>query len=496
MRTREYEYSMKKFAVVLNFAFGLLLCLPLFLVGCGQNAEKLSSYQISATYDDDAKSLQCAQSVEYVNSSDNVLNEVCFFLYANAFDEGQKVVSTSYTTRAYPNGESFGNIEFSSVEVGGTVAQFSISESGAILTVALVEELFPNEAVTIDMEFCVNLANIRHRLGYGNSTVNFGNFFPIACVYENGFVKNEFATNGDPFYSDVSNFEVEITYPQSFTLASTSEVTAESSNAGEVTATISAPKVRDFCFVLSEKFEKISADADGVTVNYYFYDDDNAQAHLETAVKAVETFGELFGKYPYSQLSVVKNDFCFGGMEYPNLVMIADDLDAETVDYVIVHEIAHQWWYGVVGNNEFTDAWVDEGLTEFSCALFYEKNSEYGLQYSVIMENARATYQNFVRIFVSIYGQCDESMDRNLNQFATEPEYVNCTYTKGMLLFDCVRSSMSDRKFFKCLRDYFEDYSFKNSSSERLIESFSKSAGINLEGLFKSWTNGTVKIGI
>ena len=86
-------------------------------------------------------------------------------------------------------------------------------------------------------------------------------------------------------------------------------------------------------------------------------------------------------------------------------------------------------------------------------------------------------------------------MNRNLSQFATEPEYVNCTYTKGMLLFDCIRNTMSERKFFNCLKDYFKQYSFKNSSAEKLIESFSKSAHINLESFFKAWIEGTVKVG-
>ncbi len=483
---------MKKIALLLV----MVICLPFFLVGCGTSEESLNSYQISAVYDDSSKSLQVTEVVEYVNNTNNVLSEVCFFVYANAFAEGQKVVSTSYNTRAYPNGISYGNLELFSVTESGQNATYSFSKDGAILTVELAEELYPDEVVSIELEFCVNLANIRHRLGYGNSTINFGNFFPIVCVYENGFVKNGFSANGDPFYSDVSNFQVEITYPQGYTIACTGEVESEIESNGVVTVSCSANKVRDFCFVLSEKFKVISTQVNGVTVKYYYYDDEDAQVHLETAVKAITTFSELFGNYPYSQLSVVKNDFCFGGMEYPNLVMIADDLEGNDVDYVIVHEIAHQWWYGVVGNNEYTNAWVDEGLTEYSCALFYEINEEYGLKYDTIMENATAMYQNFVRIFSSIYGECDESMNRNLSEYATEPEYVNCTYTKGMLLFDCIRSTMSDSKFFKCLKEYYEEYAYKNSSAQKLIESFSSSANINLSSLFASWIDGTVKIGV
>ncbi len=476
----------------------ILFAIPLFVFGCATTEnEILNSYTIVATYDDENKNLDCMQEVCYVNDSENSLSEVCFFLYPNAFAEGKKVVSTSYTVKAYPNGESYGNIEFASIQIDGADAEYEINESGSVLTVKLPSNLYPNETITIAMEYTVNLANIRHRLGYGDSTVNFGNFFPIACVYDDGFVMNDFATNGDPFYSDVANFDVTIIYPNNFILASTGEQTSTTDDGSTKTTVCKAENVRDFCFVLSEKFEVLTATVGDVEINYFYYDDENAQAHLETAVMAVETFSELFGEYPYSQLSVVKNDFCFGGMEYPNLVMIADDLaDEETIVYVIVHEIAHQWWYGVVGNNEYTDAWIDEGLTEYSCALFFEINAEYGLEYDTIMQNAMATYQNFVRIFKSIYGQLDESMNRNLSEYATEPEYVNITYTKGMLLFDSLRSMMSDRKFFACLKNYFEEYAFENSSAEKLIESFSKTASTNLESFFQSWIDGSVLIGV
>ena len=79
------------------------------------------------------------------------------------------------------------------------------------------------------------------------------------------------------------------------------------------------------------------------------------------------------------------------------------------------------------------------------------------MNYASIMDNARSSYKKFVEIYTKIIGDVDESLNRSLSQFATEPEYVNCVYTKGMLLFDSVRNSMSDKKFFQCLKNYFED---------------------------------------
>lgn len=466
----------------------ICLILPFILVGCGKTQENLTTYKIAGIYDENSHTLTCTQEVEYVNNSDNSLSSVKFFLYPNSFKE--VAVSSAYLERAYPNGESFGNINFTSIMAEGNECEYSVNDEGNILTVQ-IDEIFPEESVSIFLEYVVTLANINHRLGYGENTINFGNFYPIACVYENGFVENGFASNGDPFYSDIANYEVSLTFNEKYTLATSGEVTSEKLENGKKEVEIKGEKLRDFCFVLSDKFEMISNEVNGVKVNYYYYEGDNATENLETACLALSTFSDLYGEYPYKELNVVKTNFCFGGMEYPNLVYISDAVtDLETYEYVIVHEIAHQWWYSVVGNNEYTEAWLDESLTEYSTLLFYEKTGRG--DYASMTNGALNTYRLFVEVYTNVRGDVDESMNRNLSSFSTEPEYVNCIYTKGVLLFDNLRAMLGDNKFFKCLENYFDEYAFKNSSTAKLIESFSKTARMDLEGYFNSWLNGTV----
>ena len=111
-----------------------------------------------------------------------------------------------------------------------------------------------------------------------------------------------------------------------------------------------------------------------------------------------------------------------------------------------------------------------------------------------MIDNALNSYRLFVEVYEGVKGDVDESMNRDLSAYSTEPEYVNCIYTKGVLLYDSLRAMLGDNKFFKCLENYFDDYAFKNSSSAKLIESFSKTARMDLEGYFNSWLNGTVKL--
>lgn len=478
---------MKKFV----FLFVFIFALPLFLVGCGGQVQ-LSSYDIVCEYDENSYTLTCEQNVNYVNNSNNTLNEICFFLYPNSFKE--IAVSNAYYDRAYPNGDSFGDIEIKSVKIGDKDAEFNI-ENEAILNVILFNDLFPNENIEINLSYVVTLANVNHRLGYGDNAVNFGNFYPILCVYDDGFVKNSFASNGDPFYSDIANYNVQITFPSNYTLATSGEVLRSTNENSKTTTEIKGEKLRDFCFVLSTKFVVISKTINDVNVNYYYYDDENAEEYLTLACEVIEEFSSSFGDYPYKNVNVVKTNFCFGGMEYPNLVYISDEIaDAETYRYVIVHELAHQWWYSLVGNNEYEEAWLDESLTEYSTALFFERH-DYGLNYDDIIAGADSTYRLFVDVYSNVLGDVDESMNRNLGEFETEPEYVNCVYTKGVLMYDSLRKTLGDSKFFKCLKDYFENFRYKNASGADLINSFSSSSHRNLEGYFSSWLNGEVIFG-
>ena len=487
---------MKKFVFLLIF----ILIFPIFVFGCAyKEEEKLNVYDIFVDYDNDSHSADCFEKVTYVNVSNNAFESLYFHLYPNAFKENSKkeVVTKTNFEKAYPNGESFGSIVIQSVTIKNQDVNFDISgEDENILEIPLLEKLYPDEKVEICIDFALFLPNINHRFGYGNNTINFGNFYPIACVYDEvkGFKKDLYTSNGDPFCSDVANYNVEIKYDEKLTLASGGQQGKMLKKEGKKTVCVTACDVRDFCFVLSEKFEIIEDEIEGVNVKYYFYDDENAQDSLKTAICALSTFNEMFGEYPYKTLSVVQTSFFCGGMEYPNLVMISDLIKERLdKDYVIVHEIAHQWWYGVVGNDEFNEPWVDESLTEYSTVLFFEKN-DYGVDYGKLIENATSQYKFFVETYSKIYENFDTSMNRSLKEFKTEPEYIHLIYTKGVIMYDTLRTLYGEKKFNKAIKSYYDNNKFKIASGEELINCFEKKCNAKIRSIFDSFLLGKVLV--
>ena len=486
-----------------TFIIALAFILPLILTGCSSTKEelKLTNYNLALCFDDESMALQGQEEVEYFNRSNNTLKEIKFHLYPNAFREDavRPVVPVSLSKDAYPNGKSYGCIEISSVKIGGIEMLYQICGSDKnILLVPLGKELFPDESVKLQITFNVKLANINHRLGYGENAINFANFYPVACVYKEGegWSEDLYFSSGDPFYSEISNYKVTITYPENYTLATSGEIYSTTTQVDKKITQITAPKVRDFAFVLSDKFDVKTKQLGDTIVKYYGYQgDQNLNENLETSTLALQTYNEMIGSYPYKTLSIVKTNFIQGGMEYPNLVMISDSCVTQSdYDYVIAHEIAHQWWYGVVGNDQFNNAWQDESLTEFSTWLFFKKNPKYNLSFEFLAKNALENYKFFEKVYSDITGNVDTSMNRPLDKFPTEPEYVQCIYTKGPLMYHTLYEMVGEKKFTKAMRDYYNKFAYRTPMPEELISSFSKSTGYNLEGFFNSWLSGEVVI--
>ncbi len=488
----------KKWIVLGVCVFGIAV--GIFAV-CANNlgqTEQFCYYNQTLVFNNQNKKIEGKETVGFYNYTDNVLTNVSLHLYPNAFRENAKasVVSLANQVKAYPNGKSYGKIDIESVCVGGLSAEFSISgEDENILVVEFGKELYPDELLEFEIGFSTTLANINHRLGYGDNTINICNFYPVLCVYENGeFVTDLYNSNGDPFYSKIANYNVSITYPKEFVLAcSGSQVVSDDGDFK--TAKISANKVRDFAMVLSEKFTTLCDTYKDVSISYFYYGDKAPTSTMEI-IKKVLSMNEKYGKYPYETLSVCEANFVHGGMEYPNLVLVSDCLaDQDTYNNVVVHELCHQWWYGIVGNNQYKYGFLDEGLTDFTTALFYDEYPEYGHSSSEIFNNATKMYVNFVKVYKDVVPNFSTNMIRSLNQFSTENEYVYLSYVKGMLLFANLKDLLGTSKMTKCLSYYFECNKFKEATPDDLVFAFNKASGKNLTSFFNSWFNGEEVIG-
>ena len=465
----------------------------LTLTACGKDETRANEYDIVASYDSETKTLTGTVNFTYYNDTDNEISDLKFNLYGNAFRENAKFspVSQSYTDSAYYSGKSYGSMTVDSVEncAGWNIA----GEDENILSVTLLNPVYPEDKANISISYKLSLANVNHRTGVTENTVNLGNFYPVLCAYTSeGFVECPYYSCGDPFLSECSNYKVTLDYPAEYTAATSGKAGKESTSGERKKCTYTLDNARDFACVLSDKFNVETRIVGKTEVKYYYYKDENPKTSLNAASESVEYFNETFGGYVYPTLSVVQTGFCYGGMEYPALTMISDKLDAEGNIYTIVHENAHQWWYAMVGSDQLNCAWQDEGLAEYSSLMFFETHPDYNFTRLGIVGSATKAYRAYFSVYNQIFGETNTCMNRHVSEFSSDYEYANIAYNKGLILFDMLRQSIGDEKFTSALKDYFNDNIYTIAPYENLYASFLKYG--DLEGFFASFIDGKIVI--
>ena len=458
--------------------------------GCKKIPKTYTRYEITAEYVPERGALNGTVKVTFKNPTDNELSVLKFQLYPNAYRKNAlyRPISSAYESAAYYRGESYGEMTISSVN--GSKNWGIMGEDENILYVDLQNSLFPDEEVVLDIGFIIKLANVNHRTGITEKTVNLANFFPILCGMKNGgFVETPYYSDGDPFYGDCAEFSLNLTVPKEYTAVSTGGNGEERTLESKKVYTASEKNVRDFAMVLSKEFKVLSAEENGKTLSYYYYADETPQKTLSAVQESFAFFEKTFGEYPYARYAVAETGFCFGGMEYPCLSLVSDVLSAETRVRAVVHETAHQWWYGVVGSDQIEEAWQDEGLAEYSALAFFEEYEKYGFTREELVKEAIREYRSYYDVYGSVLGRSDTRMSRHLKEYLSDYEYKCISYDKSLIMFDTLRKSVGDKKFFSSLRKYYHDNRYKVATPGDLIASFEKN-GLDVWGFFDSFLNG------
>lgn len=445
-----------------------------------QDEKNKNEYTIDVIYDDETNRILCNESLVYINNTKTTLDEIYLHIYPNAFCNKESVpFESSEMERAYPNGFNEGYIDLKNILSNNSKLEHEITgDKDDILRVKLGKSLKEGEQVKIDLKYNVKLPNCLGRFGYGESTVNITNWFPIACVYDDkGWNLKSYEAVGDPFYSDTSNFKVKILAPSKYKLATTGKITKIKTDNEKVLYTIDGKMVRDFAFILSDKFVVNKTTYKDIDINTYNLNEDMSEDAMEVAKSSIQIFSNLFGDYPYDTYSVVASDFFIGGMEYPMLVMIDENLynkeNKFLLEYVIAHETAHQWWYSVIGNDEINEPWLDEALTEYSTVLYFEEKygKETGDKLMKTMEVQTRDYET-TDIFKATTDYKDSS------------EYSLSVYTKGAVAFNEIRKEVGDEIFFNTLKEYYNTYKFKNVNGPQFVDLW-KSKGVDIEKIIK-----------
>lgn len=455
------------------------------------NKTDKNQYIIEAVLDSANNVLTAEQKVTYINNESAELSEIYFHVYTNAFKKKETAPFLfDDFSRAYARGFQPGYSEFTSVELSGgesrKALEYSIQGEGeTILKIVLPEPLQPQKSITLGLKYKVVIPPAGERFGYGEANINMGNWYPVAAVYDtDGWNLDKYYSVGDPFYSDTSDYTVTIKAPKEYIIAASGALSEEKAEGDYRSWRFTAENMRDFAFIASDSF-LVSEDKVGNTLIKSYYHKGHGKKGkeaLEYGKRSIEIFNSSFGKYPYPTYSVVETEFP-SGMEYPGLVYINtkyydDNNNGDNLLYTTVHETAHQWWYGVVGNDQIDEAWLDEGFATYSEGVFTEK--EYGkgngeLYFEYLEESAKEDIKS------KVY---DGVILKSLDGYVNWDDYGPAVYTGGAVLLNEIRRQVGDKTFFSIMQSYYSKYSFKNATTANFLEVCEEVSGKEFDELF------------
>lgn len=424
----------------------------------------------------------------YTNNSDNSFKEIKFCLYANAYRAGSKYAPVEASAKETTFKEGYGGIKITYAKANGEEAAFKVCGEDENVLAVEIPELFPSEKITVEVGFETTLPKAALRLGETGSTVNLGDFYPVLCKEENGeFKECSYSPFGDPYYSDCADYAVTLTVPSTYTVASSGYPENTRADGEKTTYAYSLAGGRDFAFVLSENFRVASVRSGDVTVNAYTTGE-NAEQLAAVAKNALEYFGSVFGAYPYKTFSVAVTPFNCGGMEYSGMCYLSDNLKDDDMKYALVHEVAHEWWHCLVGNDQINAAYIDEGLAEYSSYLYF-KNAEGNAEVAEkIYNGAIAAYKAFFDIEKTLSGNTDATMNKNLQAFSSLAEYVAISYDKSLIMFVKYAETVGEAKAVKLLKRLARENAYGNID----LTTITKTLG--LKEFFVSFVEGKVLI--
>ncbi len=380
---------------------------------------------------------------------------------------------------------------------------FEVYSNQQIMWVNLTTNLEPQKRTEFIIQFNATLpdggidrAN-SHGSVYDQSRIyKFASFYPIPCVYdsEDGWNTDSYLTTGDPFYFDMAYYNLFINAPNELIIAATGNL-EEKLESGATTCYHFNPiyPVREVTFSASRYFQVQSKILNGVNVSTYFLLKDEYlwnNSALNHAENALILYNNSFGLYPYPTLNVVEEYTDFGGMEYPNQVYISEsiaswgyplDVERRLLEKIIAHEICHQWWYNLVGNDEIDVGFLDEGLTCWSTDYYgeyYHGDWEY-FQYTRYIDEVRVYYANngfSSKINQTIY-EC----------IATDTDYYYVAYHKAPLIFEKLRQTIGLTAFLEGLKLYFERHQFEIVILSDIQQAFEDVVGMSLDWFFFPW---------
>ncbi len=522
------------YSIILIFSINLIYEMPAKAQE-GNYWQQEVDYTIRVNLDDKRNYLNANIKMVYHNNSPTTLNFIYIHLWPNAYRSDEtalcdQLIKNNNTTLYYAEFEETGFIDSLDFKSKNKQLRWEFdSKYNDIAKVYLPKALKSGDSIEISTPFMVKIPSSEFsRLGHSKQSYQITQWYPKPAVYDKkGWHQMPYLNQGE-FYSEYGNYNVFITLPDNYKLWATGDlINGEEENKWldslstvtkdkkEFTDDLEFPKssninktlhffqekVHDFAWFADKRYNVLRdyvhlENGDSILTQAMFTNQEAKlwKKSLKYLNQSILFYSEMVGNYPYKTVTAVQGALSAGaGMEYPNITIIGISNTDINLEETIMHEVGHNWFYGIFGFNERDYPWMDEGINTFYQTLYMQKYySNISLSEKFLKKNISLFGLDKMDNLDALYWPLRFTVSYNLDQAAnlgaelyTKINYGIDIYGKVPLIFHYLRAYIGNNEFDSIMHDFFNEWKFKHPQPEDFALFFENKSDKNLDWFFK-----------
>ena len=519
-----------------HFLFSLLIIFLTHSFSSSLNAQpgpgywqQAVDYEMDIDVDAEANQYYGYQKLSYTNNSPDTLNRVFYHLFFNAF-QPESMMDKRSRTIADPDRRIGDKIlGYDETEIGyqridwlkqnGTEVDFTVE--GTIMEVHLAEPILPGEVVEFEMEYKAQVPLQTRRSGRDNAEgvrFSMSQWYPkIAAYSERGWHPNPYI--GREFFAPFGTFDITIHIDRDYVVGAgaylqnpeevgygyeTPGMEVNRPDGEKLTWHFTAYDVHDVMWAADPDYTHTTYQVpDGPLLRFFYQTDtvaENASEDMqeelinrweqlpELTAQGFQFINENYGEYPHDEYMVIQGGD--GGMEYSMGTLITGNRSLGSLVGVTVHEFIHAWYEGVIGNDETTDQWIDEGFTVYLSALTMNELFNNGEGDPMV-----SRHQGYFR---TVNAGIEEPMHIHADHYVRNSAYGMASYTKGAIFLHQLGYIVGDDVLKSGLNRFYEEWKFKHPRGLDFIRTMEEESGMVLDWYYEYWvtTTKTIDYGI
>jgi hypothetical protein len=489
--------------------------------------ENIADYDFDIDFNVAQKTIYVKENITWKNKTGFATNEIQFHFYANAYKSTRTEFAKAYNLT---DTETRTQFEIKSFLINGEKDSLEFFQpdvqnphDSTTAKVKLNNYVQPGDSVKIFFEYSLRIPRSVKRMGYASGRNFFfvSQWFPKVGVFENGkWTCSQYHPYLN-FYSDFGNYSAKIKVPGNYVVASTGVVAQKKNENNNSVYTIIQNGVHDFVWLASDEIlqrEEIYKRRDGSQILIKAFVQPEREKYFTRYFDAVKNslnfFEENIGIYPYQNISLVDvpRTSASGGMEYPTLFTVSAELFSPLKtgqpEYLVTHEFSHQFYQGLIANNEVYEAWLDEGFASYASTKIMYKYFPgmlehfnfvsyipiYGLNFlsyneiPIIYTTADIPLTEGSRSISSYYRSLTVGTIADTSyKLPTRLSYVVNSYNKPELMLLTMERYLGYEKMMRVLKDFYNEYKYKHPTGKDFIEVVRRNCNEDMSWFFNEF---------